>query len=101
MSHQFSASTEHIDVRYVAQLARLHLSDEEAEQFQGQLDQILAYVEQLDGVDVEGVSPTSHAVELNTVLRADEQRTSIDVAQVEANAPEWQDGLIRVPKIIE
>ena len=50
-----------MNVRDVAHLARIELSDEEAEVYQGQMDQILKYVEQLNSIDVEGIEPTAHA----------------------------------------
>ena len=63
-----------IDVNYVAGLARLHLTVEEADQFQKQLGDILAFVDTLSGLEVEGVEPTAHPAPVLDVLREDEAR---------------------------
>lgn len=91
----------HMDVSYVANLARIELSDEETELFQGQLDQVLEYVEQLDELDVSDVVPMAHAVPLVNVLRADEPAASLENETVTANAPATRDGQVLVPKINE
>lgn len=90
-----------MDVGYVARLACIDLTDEETTLFQGQLDQVLHYVEQLNELDVEGVEPTAHAIPIYNVLRKDELGTSLPHAAVVANAPASTDGQIRVPKIID
>lgn len=91
----------HMDVSYVANLARIELTDEETRLFQGQLDQVLEYVEQLNELDVSDVKPTAHAVPLVNVLRIDEPGTSLANETVTANAPASRDGQILVPKINE
>ncbi|HKK30558.1 MAG TPA: Asp-tRNA(Asn)/Glu-tRNA(Gln) amidotransferase subunit GatC [Alphaproteobacteria bacterium] len=91
----------HMDVSYVANLARIELTDEETTLFQGQLDQVLDYVEQLNELDVSNVQPTAHAVPLVNVLRADEPGQSLENDAVTANAPAARDGQILVPKINE
>ena len=95
------ADANHMDVSYVANLARITLTDEETTLFQGQLDQVLEYVEQLGELDVSNVEPTAHAVPLVNVLRADEPGVSLDNDTVTANAPAARDGEILVPKINE
>jgi aspartyl-tRNA(Asn)/glutamyl-tRNA(Gln) amidotransferase subunit C len=95
------ADATHIDVSYVANLARIDLTEEETALFQGQLDQILEYVEQLGELDVSNVEPTAHAMPLVNVLRADEPGVSLDNDTVTANAPAARDGQILVPKINE
>jgi aspartyl-tRNA(Asn)/glutamyl-tRNA(Gln) amidotransferase subunit C len=95
------SDTNHMDVSYVANLARIELTDEETKLFQGQLDQVLEYVEQLGELDVSNVEPTAHAVPLVNVLRADEPGVSLDNDTVTANAPASRDGQILVPKINE
>ena len=92
---------EGMDVGYVAHLARIDLTEEETTLFQGQLDQVLHYVEQLDELDVDGVEPTAHAFPVFNVLRKDEVGTSLGHTAVIANAPAASDGEIRVPKIID
>jgi len=91
----------HMDVSYIAHLARIHITEEETRLFQGQLDQVLTYVEQLGELDVSKVEPTAHAMALVNVLRADLPRTSLDHDAVIANAPAARDGQVLVPKILE
>lgn len=90
-----------MDVRYVARLACLELTEEETALFQGQLDQVLHYVEQLNEPDVSGVEPTAHTIPVYNVLRHDEVGQSLAHDAVMANAPASADGQIRVPKIID
>lgn len=90
-----------MDVGYVAHLARIDLTEEETVLFQGQLDQVLHYVEQLGELDVDGVEPTAHAFPVYNVLRKDEVGESLGHARVIANAPSSSDDQIRVPKIID
>lgn len=90
-----------IDVAYVAHLARLHLTGEEIEAFQGQLAQVVQYVEQLNELDVEGIEPTSHAVPVQNVMREDEPSPSMNRDRALANAPEHRAGQFAVPRIIE
>ena len=92
---------EGMDVGYVANLARIELTEEETALFQGQLDQVLHYVEQLDELDVSEVEPTAHAFPVFNVLRKDEVGQSLDHAAIIANAPAATEGEIRVPKIID
>lgn len=93
-------STHHIDVRYVAELARLELTEEECEQFQPQLDAILSYAESLSQLDVEGIEPMAHPVPVHDVMREDRPHTSLDRDAVLANAPDQAQSQIRVPKVI-
>jgi aspartyl-tRNA(Asn)/glutamyl-tRNA(Gln) amidotransferase subunit C len=91
----------HMDVRYVANLARLELTDSEATRFQGQLDQIVAYFDELREIDVDTVQPMAHATVIQNVFREDVVRPGLARDQVLANAPEQAADLIRVPKIVE
>ena len=85
---------EGMDVGYVANLARIDLTEEETTLFQGQLEQVLHYVEQLNELDVDDVEPTAHAFPVFNVLRKDEPGQSLDHAAVIANAPAATDGEI-------
>lgn len=96
-----SKTNEGMDVGYVAHLARIDLTPEETKLFQGQLDQVLHYVEQLDELDVSNVEPTAHAIPVYNVLRKDECSESLGHEAVIANAPAVTNGAIRVPKIID
>ena len=93
-------ATDHIDVRYVAGLARLELTDAECETFQPQLDAILKYAETLGSLDVDGIEPTAHPVPVYDVMREDMPGQSLPVEAVLANAPDQAQGQIRVPKVI-
>lgn len=90
----------HIDVRYVAGLARLELSEEEISLFQGQLDAILGHVSQLSQLDVSGIEPTAHPMVVAAPLRADVVRTSLPVERVARNFPEQSQLQVRVPKVV-
>ncbi|HTY45651.1 MAG TPA: Asp-tRNA(Asn)/Glu-tRNA(Gln) amidotransferase subunit GatC [Patescibacteria group bacterium] len=88
-------------IEYVAHLSRIDLSPEELEKFSGQLAQIVAFIDKLKQLDVEHVSPTSHILPIQNVLRQDVPGQSLPVAQVLADAPKQQDNLFAVPKIID
>ena len=89
------------EVQHVARLARLALTDEELERMRQQLDAILAYIDKLRELDVEGVEPTSHAVPLVNVMRDDDIAPSLSQEAALANAPDRAGELFRVPRIIE
>ncbi|HYB42175.1 MAG TPA: Asp-tRNA(Asn)/Glu-tRNA(Gln) amidotransferase subunit GatC [Candidatus Methylomirabilis sp.] len=89
------------DVEQVARLARLELGPEDKERMRRELDAILAYIDKLRAVDIEGVEPTSHAVPLTNVMREDTTRPSFPQAEMLANAPDRSGEFFRVPKIIE
>ncbi len=90
-----------MDVRYVANLARIELSDEECDTFQGQLDAIIGYIETLTDVDVEGIEPTAHASPVFDRLREDVSRPGLEQADLLRNAPESALGQIRVPIVVD
>ncbi len=89
------------EVLHVARLARLHLTEEELERMRAQLDAILAYVDKLRELDVEGVEPTSHAVPLVDVMRDDTLAPCLPQEAALANAPDRDGEFFRVPRIIE
>ncbi len=88
------------DVAHVARLARLDLTEEEIGTFTGQLAAVLDHAADVAALDTAGVSPTSHALALSNVLRADVPRPSLDRHEVLAMAPEAEDGRFRVPRIL-
>lgn len=94
MSHR------HIDVRYVANLARLELSDEEVALFQPQLEAILGHVDTLMKLDVSGIEPTAHAAPVFDRMRDDTPHESLPAAALLQNAPDQSQGQIRVPKVV-
>ena len=90
-----------IDIKYVAHLARLHLTPDEDKKLGAQLGHILGYIEKLKELDVTGVEPTAHAVPMVNVTRADEIRPSLPHDDALRNAPARANGLFMVPKIVE
>lgn len=90
-----------IDVKYVAQLARIALTPEEEKKLGAQLGNILGYIEKLRELDVSNIEPTAHAVPLVNVSRADATATSLSQAEALHNAPCQANGLFIVPKIVE
>ena len=89
------------DVRRVAELARIELSDEEAVTYQGQLDAVLEHLDHLAQVDVEGVEPTAYPTPVSNVLRKDETRDGLTREAALGNAPREAKGQFQVPKVIE
>jgi aspartyl-tRNA(Asn)/glutamyl-tRNA(Gln) amidotransferase subunit C len=91
------------DVEYVARLARLELSDAEKEQYAGQLENILKYVDTLNEVDTTDVPPTNHALNLTNVWREDVcvPSTAETREHLLNNAPQRDGDFFRVKKIIE
>ena len=90
-----------IDIKYVAHLARLHLTPDEEKKLGAQLDGILGYIEKLKELDVTGVEPTAHAVPLVNVFRPDVAQPSLSNEEALRNAPAKANGLFVVPKIVE
>lgn len=88
-------------VRHIAHLARLNLSDEEVAQYGGQLGAILDYMDQLNEVDTEGVEPTAHPLPVHSVFREDQPTEPLGVARVLANAPNAAGPYFKVPKVLE
>ena len=89
------------DVRRIARLARLEVSAEETERTCGQLNGILAFVEQLQAVDTTGITPMAHAVDVVQRLREDKVTEADRRADFQTIAPEAEAGLYLVPKVIE
>lgn len=88
-------------VDHVARLARLDLSEEERERMRVELTKILDHAEKIQALDLDGVDPTSHAIPLRNVMRADEVRPSLAPDDALANAPQAEDGRFVVPRIVE
>ncbi|MCJ7420275.1 Asp-tRNA(Asn)/Glu-tRNA(Gln) amidotransferase subunit GatC [Sphingomicrobium astaxanthinifaciens] len=93
-------------VRHIANLARIHLSDEQAETLLPELNNILGWVEQLGEVDTDGVEPLATVIDQQMRLREDVINAIPETAgnrrdDVLSNAPEAQHGFFAVPKVIE
>lgn len=88
-------------VRRIAKLARLALEEERVEPMMNELNQIFAWVQQLEEVDVAGVAPMTSVVEQKLKMRADAVTDGGDAAAVTANAPLSEDNFFVVPKVVE
>ena len=88
-------------VRRIARLARIRVAEEEVEHLKGELNAILAFVEQLGEVDVEGVAPMTSVTPMAMKKRVDEVTDGGDAAAVLKNAPATEDGYFLVPKVVE
>lgn len=93
-------STNKIDIRYVAKLARIGLTEAEVAQFGNQLGALLEHVEALNALDTQSVPATAQVIESRNVERADAAGPCLDRERVLAMAPQRQGDFIRVPRII-
>jgi aspartyl-tRNA(Asn)/glutamyl-tRNA(Gln) amidotransferase subunit C len=93
-------ATERIDVRGVARLARLALSDDEVERYGAQLEDLLKHVDDLKQLDTSDVAATAQVIESRNVTRRDVLAPCLEHEAVMAGAPQAQHGFFRVPKII-
>jgi aspartyl-tRNA(Asn)/glutamyl-tRNA(Gln) amidotransferase subunit C len=89
------------DVEHVAELARLHLTDEELDRLQGQLSRILEAIAVLRDVDTSHVGPTATVLALENVMRDDEPRDGISRDAALANAPLREGDHLRVPLVLK
>ncbi len=89
------------DVRRIATLARLHIDDQEAEQYAADLSNILDLVDQMNQVDTSGVEPLSNPHDATQRLRSDEVTEPNQRDAFQAIAPDVEEGLYRVPRVIE
>ncbi|MEM7576504.1 MAG: Asp-tRNA(Asn)/Glu-tRNA(Gln) amidotransferase subunit GatC [Planctomycetota bacterium] len=88
------------DVRHVAKLARLELTDDQVHAYTGQLGAVLGYIDQLNEVDIEGVEPLAHPLDLVNVLRDDVSVPGSDRDVMLQNAPDRQGPFFKVPKVL-
>ena len=88
-------------VRRIAHLARIAVADDEVEHLQGELNAILAWVEQLQAVDVEGVEPMTSVTPMKMKMRQDEVTDGEKAADIVKNAPMSDDNFFLVPKVVE
>jgi aspartyl-tRNA(Asn)/glutamyl-tRNA(Gln) amidotransferase subunit C len=89
------------EVRWVAHLARLQLTDAELATLTRQLSAIVEYVDLLKQVNTDGIEPLVHALEVRNVFRADEPGTSLPLAEALANAPERRGEFYAVPAVLD
>ena len=88
-------------VRKVAKLSRLDLTNEEVEEFTGQLSSILDYMAKMNELDTENVEPLAHCLPINNVFRDDVPGESLGTEKTLANAPQRDGGFFKVPKILD
>lgn len=84
-------------VLHVARLARLELTEDEVRRMAGELSDVLGHIERIDQLDLEGVDPTTHVVDVANALRADEPRPSLPRDVALAPAPAVEAGGFSVP----
>ncbi|MBN2412562.1 Asp-tRNA(Asn)/Glu-tRNA(Gln) amidotransferase subunit GatC [candidate division KSB1 bacterium] len=88
------------EVEKIARLAKLSFSEEEKIKFTEQFNQILQYMEKLNELDTENVSPTFNVLDVNNVFREDKVKPWLTQEQALQNAPKKKNGLFSVPKVI-
>jgi aspartyl-tRNA(Asn)/glutamyl-tRNA(Gln) amidotransferase subunit C len=89
------------EVEYVANLARMALSEAEKARLRDELSRILAYVAKLNELDTTGIPPMKHTLQRSTPLRADKVRPSMPREEALANAPDARQGSFAVPLVME
>ena len=90
------------DVHYVANLARLQLSEDEAESLRGDMNKILGYIDTLNELDTSDVEPLEHVMEITaTTFREDVAREPLSHDEALKNAPDADSDYFRVPRVIE
>ncbi len=94
-------SIDQATVRHIARLARIRVSNEEAQQLEGELSSILTWVEQLDEVDTADVAPMTSVIEVEMKQRQDEVNDGGIAEDVVGNAPERDNHFFVVPKVVE
>ncbi|MBI2303745.1 MAG: Asp-tRNA(Asn)/Glu-tRNA(Gln) amidotransferase subunit GatC [Chloroflexi bacterium] len=89
------------EVEHIALLARVGLTEQEVERFQGHLSQILDYFAILEEVDTSGISPTAQVIALENIFRSDVASPSLPREQVLANGPQVEEGCFKVKAVLE
>jgi aspartyl-tRNA(Asn)/glutamyl-tRNA(Gln) amidotransferase subunit C len=87
------------DVRYVARLARLRLQEDEASSMTSELADILAHIGKMSELDLDGVPPTAHVLDVVNVTREDKEQGSLPRDEALRNAPAVSDDCFRVPRM--
>ena len=88
------------DVEKIAKLAKLKFTENEKEKLTEELTEIITYVEKLNELDLENVTPTSHVLDLKNVMRDDEVKPGLNQEEILMNAPARHGGFFSVPKVI-
>ncbi len=89
------------EVKYVANLARLNVTEQEADELCAQMADIISFADALGEIDTQGIEPTNHAIKVENVLREDVVGESYDREEIVRNAPAKQAGCYTVPRVVE
>ena len=89
------------EIREIAALARISMSEKEVEIMRSQMSDILENIDVLNAVDTSNVGPTGHSVNVKSVMREDEPKASMLTDEVILNAPNSEDGFIRVRSVLD
>ena len=89
------------EVKHIAKLARLQLSEDELPRYTEQVGRILAFFDELKQLDTTGVPPTAHPIPVSNAFRQDALKPSLGADEALANAPQREGDYFRVPKILE
>ncbi len=89
------------EVKHIAMLARISLTDQEIQKLSSQLSAVVEYIGKLKEIDTKDVEPTSHVIPINNVFRDDNIRQSLSPQEMLKNAPDSNEGFFIVPKIID
>ncbi len=88
------------EVMHVAKLARLNVSDRDAERLTSEMNSILAYMDKLNELDTSGIEPMAHALQLDTPFREDTVKPSLSNDNALENAPQKEGGFFVVPRVL-
>ena len=89
------------DVKHIANLSKLNLTEEELEKYTTELSDIVNFANDLSRIDVDGVKRTAHILDIKNVFRKDEVQPSYDREEILKNAPSKDAGCVSVPKVVE
>lgn len=89
------------DVKHIAKLSKLNLTEKELEKYTNELSSIVDFANELSNINVEGIKPTAHILDIKNVFRKDEVQPSYDREEILKNAPSKDAGCVSVPKVVE
>ena len=89
------------EVKHIAKLSKLNLTEQELDKYTNDLSDIVNFANELSNIDVDGIKPTAHILDIKNVFRKDEVQPSYDREQLLKNAPSKDAGCISVPKVVE
>ena len=89
------------DVKHIAKLSKLDLTEQVLEKYTNELSSIVDFANELSSINVEGVKPTAHILDIKNVFRKDEVQPSYNREEILKNAPSKDAGCVSVPKVVE